>query len=143
MVIDYTLEPFWVPDLHPRSEERPSKSGRVPDFLQNYKSFGKHLEKKFTFERVRNVLQSQEGFLIFVKFLDVSQCFRGFGNFFKFIFLTHFSKVNGKISEIFENKIDFFFYIFQCLWIFWGVWELLCFSVIWGVWQLLFSFIFF
>ena len=21
MVIDYTLEPFWVPDLHPRSQE--------------------------------------------------------------------------------------------------------------------------
>ena len=36
MVIDFTLEPFWVPDLHPRSQERPSKSGRVPDFFLNY-----------------------------------------------------------------------------------------------------------
>ena len=26
MVVDYSLEPFWVPDLHPRSQERPPKS---------------------------------------------------------------------------------------------------------------------
>ena len=35
MVIDYTLEPFWVPDLHPRSQELPPKSRRVPDFVFN------------------------------------------------------------------------------------------------------------
>ena len=38
MVNDYTLEPFWVPDLHPRSQERTPKSGRVPDFFQNFLS---------------------------------------------------------------------------------------------------------
>ena len=35
MVIDYSLEPFWVPDLHPRSQEHPPKSWRVPDFFEN------------------------------------------------------------------------------------------------------------
>ena len=34
MDFDYTLESFRVPDLHPRSQERPPKSGRVPDFFQ-------------------------------------------------------------------------------------------------------------
>ena len=29
-----TLEPFVVPDLHPRSQERPPKSGSVPDGCQ-------------------------------------------------------------------------------------------------------------
>ena len=31
MVIDYTLEPFQVPDLHPRSQKHHPKSGRVSD----------------------------------------------------------------------------------------------------------------
>ena len=31
MVRDITLEPLGVPDLHPRSQERPPKSGSVPD----------------------------------------------------------------------------------------------------------------
>ena len=34
MVIEYTLEPFWVLDLYPRSQESPLKSGRVPDFVK-------------------------------------------------------------------------------------------------------------
>ena len=54
MDVDYTLESFRVPDLHPRSQERPPKSGRVPDFFQN----------------------------IFFHFLDVSRRFGGFVNFF-------------------------------------------------------------
>ena len=54
MDVDYTLESFRVPDLHPRSQERPPKSGRVPDFFEN----------------------------IFFRFLDVSRCFGGFVNFF-------------------------------------------------------------
>ena len=53
MVVDYTLKQFWVPDLHPRSQERPPKSGRVPDLFQN----------------------------IFFNFLDVSRRFGGFVNF--------------------------------------------------------------
>ena len=36
MDVDYTLESFRVPDLHPRSQERPPKSGRVPDFFQKF-----------------------------------------------------------------------------------------------------------
>ena len=32
MVVDYTFEPFWVPDIHLRSQEHPPKSGRVSDF---------------------------------------------------------------------------------------------------------------
>ena len=35
MIIDYKLESFRVPDLHPRSQEPPPKSGRVPDFFEN------------------------------------------------------------------------------------------------------------
>ena len=33
MVVDYTFEPFGVPDLHPRSQEHYPKSGRVSNFL--------------------------------------------------------------------------------------------------------------
>ena len=33
IVIDYTLEPFWALDLYPRSQERPAKLGRVPNFF--------------------------------------------------------------------------------------------------------------
>ena len=33
MVIDYTLELFWVPDLHIRNQEHPSKSGRIPEII--------------------------------------------------------------------------------------------------------------
>ena len=33
--VEYTLESFRVRDLHPRSQERPSESGRVPFFF-NY-----------------------------------------------------------------------------------------------------------
>ena len=53
MVVDYTLEPFYVPDLHPRSQECLPKSGRVPDFCQNN----------------------------LITFLNVSRCFEGFGTF--------------------------------------------------------------
>ena len=53
MVVDYSLESFWVPDLHFRSQERPPKSGRVPDCFQND----------------------------VIHFFDVSQCFGGFANF--------------------------------------------------------------
>ena len=51
--VDYTLESFMVPDLHPRSQERHPKSGRVPDFKK-----------------------------IIIEFLEVSLCFGGFSNFF-------------------------------------------------------------
>ena len=36
MDVDYTLESFRVPDLHPRSQEHPPKSGRVPDLFQKH-----------------------------------------------------------------------------------------------------------
>ena len=39
MDVDYTLESFRVPDLHPRSQERPPKSGRVSDFKKNVYEF--------------------------------------------------------------------------------------------------------
>ena len=34
MVIGYTFELFWVPDLHPRSQEHPPKSRRGSRFLK-------------------------------------------------------------------------------------------------------------
>ena len=63
MVIDYSLEPFWVLDIHLRGQEPPPKSGRVPDFSQ-----------------------------FFFTFLDVSQCFGGPGNFFVYLFWTIFGE---------------------------------------------------
>ena len=57
MVIDYILDIFGVPDLHPRSQERPQKSGRVSDF-----------------------------WIVCFAFLDVSCCFRGFSKLFRLFF---------------------------------------------------------
>jgi len=33
MVVDFTFK-IWVSDIHPRSQECPPKSGRVPDFVE-------------------------------------------------------------------------------------------------------------
>ena len=76
MVVDYSLEPFWVPDLHPRSQERPRKSGRVPDF-----------KKKF------------------IKFLNVSRRFGEFVNFCSSSFFRKqiFEKRLAKFRKIFRK----------------------------------------
>ena len=83
MVVDYSLEPFWVPDLHPRSQERPPKSRRGSWFFQ------------------KNV----------ITFLNFSRCFREFGNEKKKKNIGNFlKKWPAKFPKFF---FIFFFYIFR------------------------------
>ena len=51
MVVVYTMETFWVPDLHPRSQECHPKSGRVPAKQNN----------KETFLRLEDISDSWDG----------------------------------------------------------------------------------
>ena len=81
MVIDYTLEPFWVPDLHPRSQERPPKS-RTGSW-----------QKK----------NQNQNFQRFSVFREISQLL------IFFFFVTIFEKVTGKISEIYKKNFFYIF----------------------------------
>ena len=51
IVVDYTLELFWVLDLHPRSQERTPKKGRVRNKKER-KKFEKNQEPFLTLEDV-------------------------------------------------------------------------------------------
>ena len=97
-----------------------------------------HLGFLISIPGVRNVLQSQEGFLIFLKifFFDFSMFLDVLGDLWTFFFENifweqHFVKVIGKISKIFDisEKFRFFFFTFfnvsGCFWgsenfFFWG-----------------------
>ena len=74
----------------------------------------------------------RKGSWFFPKFFySFSRCFSMFWGilrlfFFKKIFGNKFfEKWLAKFRKFWRKKMIFFFYIFQCFWIFWGVWELL------------------
>ena len=60
MDVDSTLESFRVPDLHPKSQERPPKSGRVTDLFLNTFFCEKNYKPFLTFEDVPESLDGDQ-----------------------------------------------------------------------------------
>ena len=89
MVVDYTLKQFWVPDLHPRSQERPPMSGRVPDFFENI--FFRFLDVSFF---LKNIFREQNFEKVIGKSSEISEILKKF-NFFFFTFFNVSGRFGG------------------------------------------------